>query len=150
MRRVNPDLAAARSRAHFDRELLTHCLDGGIERSLQRRKLLAALEAEPLFNNLLDTLDDRVTGYIKALGRARRLKEMQTSLGIEGDAKAFETLRCLAMIEDPTTLHELMFVPNIEALCTPEQQKEWLPKCRDWRVIGCYAQTEIGAVKLRA
>lgn len=82
--------------------------------------------------------------YTKSLARARRLKELQTSLGLEGDKLGFEALRTLAAFDDPTTLHELMFVPNIEALCTPEQQAVWLPRCDDWRVLGCYAQTEIG------
>ena len=37
-----------------------------------------------------------------------------------------------------------MFQPNIVSLCDEEQQAEWLPLCRDWRMIGCYAQTELG------
>jgi len=37
-----------------------------------------------------------------------------------------------------------MFVPNIISLCDDEQQAEWLPMCRDFRMIGCYAQTEVG------
>jgi acyl-CoA oxidase len=44
----------------------------------------------------------------------------------------------------PTALHWIMFVPNIISLCDEEQQKEWLPLCRDWKMIGCYAQTELG------
>lgn len=37
-----------------------------------------------------------------------------------------------------------MFQPNIVSLCDEEQQAQWLPLCRDWRMIGCYAQTELG------
>lgn len=37
-----------------------------------------------------------------------------------------------------------MFQPNIVSLCDEEQQIQWLPKCRDWSMIGCYAQTELG------
>ena len=37
-----------------------------------------------------------------------------------------------------------MFVPNIISLCDDRQQKEWLPLCCDWKMIGCYAQTELG------
>jgi len=37
-----------------------------------------------------------------------------------------------------------MFVPNILTLCDAEQQGRWLPLCRDWKMIGCYAQTELG------
>jgi acyl-CoA oxidase len=44
----------------------------------------------------------------------------------------------------PTSLHWVMFVPNIRTLCDDEQQRLWLPLCRDWKMIGCYAQTELG------
>jgi alkylation response protein AidB-like acyl-CoA dehydrogenase len=41
-----------------------------------------------------------------------------------------------------------MFVPNIKSLCDDRQQAEWLPLCRDWKMIGCYAQTELGHVSV--
>ena len=41
-------------------------------------------------------------------------------------------------------LHWVMFQPNIVSLCDDEQRARWLPLCRDWRMIGCYAQTELG------
>ena len=44
----------------------------------------------------------------------------------------------------PTSLHWVMFVPNIISLCDEEQKAKWLPMCRDWKMIGCYAQTEVG------
>jgi len=44
----------------------------------------------------------------------------------------------------PTNLHWVMFVPNILSLCDEEQQAKWLPLCRDWKIMGCYAQTELG------
>ena len=44
----------------------------------------------------------------------------------------------------PTLLHWGMFVPNIKCLCDDEQTKKWLPLCSDCRVVGCYAQTEMG------
>ena len=56
----------------------------------------------------------------------------------------WQTLKLCAAFDDPTTLHELMFVPNIKALCSESQQTYWLPLCKDWRVVGCYAQTEVG------
>ena len=50
----------------------------------------------------------------------------------------------------PTSLHWVMFVPNIISLFDDEQQKQWLPLCRDWKVVGCYAQTELGHVRTRS
>lgn len=34
----------------------------------------------------------------------------------------------------PTTLHFLMFIPNVEALCDDEQRRNWLPRCRSMEV----------------
>ena len=144
--RVNKDLEEARNGTSIDNiDALTHMLDGGKDRTLQRRRLLAAVEAEgDLFQNRDDIFLDRVGQYRKALARARRLKEMQAELGLEEDEVGWQTLKLCAAFDDPTTLHELMFVPNIKALCSESQQTHWLPLCKDWRVVGCYAQTEVG------
>ena len=57
----------------------------------------------------------------------------------------FQTLVAAASDDPfPTSLHWVMFVPNILTLCDAEQQARWLPLCRDWKMIGCYAQTELG------
>lgn len=37
-----------------------------------------------------------------------------------------------------------MFIPIVEALGTPDQVQEWVPRARDMRILGCYAQTELG------
>mmetsp|Transcript_15565 Transcript_15565/g.39061 ORF Transcript_15565/g.39061 Transcript_15565/m.39061 type:complete len:584 (+) Transcript_15565:459-2210(+) len=37
-----------------------------------------------------------------------------------------------------------MFIPNIQQLCDEEQLARWLPEALSWRMIGCYAQTELG------
>jgi acyl-CoA oxidase len=59
-------------------------------------------------------------------------------------SKDFPVLAASIADDFPTSLHWVMFVPNIMSLCDKEQQAEWLPLCRDWRMIGCYAQTELG------
>ena len=37
-----------------------------------------------------------------------------------------------------------MFIPVIETQGSEEQVKKWLPLAKAYRIIGCYAQTEIG------
>ena len=61
---VNTDLAIARTRAHFDVEVMALMLAGGSANSMQRRRLLAILDADPLFENRLDILEERVTRYL--------------------------------------------------------------------------------------
>ncbi len=41
-------------------------------------------------------------------------------------------------------LHEEVFVPSIQGQGTPEQQDKWLPLAKDYKIIGAYAQTELG------
>jgi acyl-CoA oxidase len=43
----------------------------------------------------------------------------------------------------PITLHEGAFATVIEAQGTDAQRDFWIPKCRSYQVIGCYAQTEL-------
>ena len=41
-------------------------------------------------------------------------------------------------------LHRLAFAPVIMTQTTDEQLKRWLPELESGRMIGCYAQTELG------
>ena len=38
----------------------------------------------------------------------------------------------------------MTFVPTIQGQGDPEQQAKWLPLARDYKIIGAYAQTELG------
>ncbi|KAG7402329.1 hypothetical protein PHYBOEH_000037 [Phytophthora boehmeriae] len=43
-----------------------------------------------------------------------------------------------------TTLHTLMFIKNLGLLFTDDQQSKWMAMAKQWRMVGCYAQTELG------
>ena len=43
----------------------------------------------------------------------------------------------------PDDVHFSMFVPNIQSMCSEEQQAHWLPRIEAGEVVGCYAQTEL-------
>lgn len=47
-------------------------------------------------------------------------------------------------LEVGLALHGAMFLPVLERLCTEEQQTKWLPQALSLKVIGTYAQTELG------
>ena len=46
-------------------------------------------------------------------------------------------------------VHDLMFVPTIERLGTEEQKAKWLPLGQTYKILGTYAQTELGHGKIR-
>ncbi len=41
----------------------------------------------------------------------------------------------------PASVHVAMFTFCIEIMGTDNQQEEYLKKCYNWEIIGCYAQT---------
>jgi acyl-CoA oxidase len=45
---------------------------------------------------------------------------------------------------DPLTLNYTMFLNSVVAMMTDEQRAKWEPLCREGRILGSYAQTEIG------
>lgn len=152
---MNPDLKNERTKATFSIVKITNMLDGGKDRTERRRQLEAVIARDPtgIFSNDDNAYLHRTERHVRALAKHVRLIELCRKLGIGNETqgeiildKDFPTL--LAAIADdlPTALHWIMFVPNIKSLCDDEQQAQWLPLCRDWRMIGCYAQTELGHV----
>ena len=45
---------------------------------------------------------------------------------------------------DAFFLSDGVFLPAIQSQGTDEQREKWVPLIRDYRVIGAYAQTEMG------
>ena len=64
----------------------------------------------------------------------------------ENDWGYMEFLEGLSQIDEAVGLylHEVAFQPVISAQGSDEQQAEWLPKCLNHEILGCYAQTELG------
>ena len=50
----------------------------------------------------------------------------------------------MQQFELPGSIHLHMFVVSIDLLGTESQRKEFLEKCLNYEIVGCYAQTEIG------
>ena len=48
----------------------------------------------------------------------------------------------------PTYIHTLMFAPNVEALCTEEQRRYWLPRCESMEVCVCVCHGAFQCSKL--
>lgn len=157
--KMNPDLERERAQASFTPERLTNLLDGSADKTDRRRHLEDIIAKDPtgVFSNDDNYYLHRTDRHVRSLAKAVRLIEICRKLGIgtnntgdrntEGHLVASDDWPVLmhALADDlPLALHWIMFVPNIISLCDDEQQAMWLPLCRDWRMIGCYAQTEVG------
>lgn len=93
----------------------------------------------------------RTDRHRNGIAKGVRLIEICRKLGIgdecEGritESQDFQVILEAVADDIPLSLHWIMFQPNIVSLCDDEQQSRWLPLCRDWKMIGCYAQTELG------
>jgi acyl-CoA oxidase len=149
---VHSDLQHERQRATFNVERLTYFIDGGVHRTLRRRYLEQVIRLDPteIFSNEDNNYLHRTDRHVRALAKHVRLMELCRQLHIGdqhgGEIVASPDFPLLNALGDdlPTSLHWVMFVPNLVSLCDEQQQAEWLPLCRDWKMIGCYAQTELG------
>jgi len=150
---INPDLQTERAKATFSIERMTNLLDGGKTRTERRREIEDIIQKDPsgVFSNHENIYLHRTDRHKRALAKHVRMVELCRKLGIGDEcggqivaSKDFPIIIKAIADDLPTALHWVMFVPNIVSLCDDEQQAEWLPLCRDWKMIGCYAQTEIG------
>eukprot|EP00934_Nitzschia_sp_Nitz4_P008687 Nitzschia sp. Nitz4//scaffold260_size33533//8060//12901//NITZ4_007878-RA/size33533-processed-gene-0.0-mRNA-1//1//CDS//3329544680//8677//frame0 len=108
-------------------------------------------DASGVFDNSMNNYLHRTERHTRAVAKHVRMVEICRKLGIGDDSDGHiidspDFWSVLNAVGDdlPTALQWVMFVPNIVSLCDDEQKAEWLPLCRDWRMIGCYAQTELG------
>eukprot|EP00986_Skeletonema_menzelii_P005041 scaffold1778_cov135-Skeletonema_menzelii.AAC.10 len=165
---LSPDLSSERSKSSFNPLAITNFIDGSADATSKRRLLESWIIRDPsgVFNNDDNNYLHRSERHTRALAKFVRLVELCRAAGIgakstngtskdsaavnhiEGEIIATpEFITLVNAISDdpfPTSLHWVMFVPNILTLCDAEQQAQWLPLCRDWKMIGCYAQTELG------
>jgi acyl-CoA oxidase len=153
MANTNAHLEKERKSATFAPLRLTHLLDGGKGRTDRRRSVESVVERDPtgVFDNASNIYLHRTDRHVRSLAKHVRMVELARALRIgtnyEGDmTKDPDFMLLLQAVADdlPTSLHWVMFVPNIRSLADDQQQAMWLPLCRDWRMIGCYAQTELG------
>jgi len=151
---IHEDLLKERSRATFCSERLTNFLDGGEERTGRRRQIEAIVRNDPtgIFDNSNNAYLHRRERHVRSLAKAVRMVELGRMLGIFDTGndclflhqKDFPLLLSAIADDLPLALHWIMFVPNILSLCDDEQIQQWIALCTDWKMIGCYAQTELG------
>ncbi|XP_051115292.1 peroxisomal acyl-coenzyme A oxidase 1-like [Andrographis paniculata] len=135
-------LADERKTAEFDVEAMKVVWDGSrhiFEVSDRISKLVAS---DPVFRKDNRAMLPRKELFKNTLRKAahawKRINELQLSQE--------EALKFRFFVDEPayTDLHWGMFVPAIKGQGTDEQQEKWLPLAYKMKIIGCYAQTELG------
>ncbi|EUC50078.1 hypothetical protein COCMIDRAFT_32645 [Bipolaris oryzae ATCC 44560] len=134
-------LAAERAGSNVpvqDLEVLLHTQ----EVIAMRYKILDILKSEKVFDKSQNYFMGRIDKFERALAREKRLRilKKQHNWNLEEFRMAVE----LVGEPGPYGLHDSMFKVTLEGQGTPEQQEKWLTKANDYKIIGCYAQTELG------
>ncbi|KAL7273930.1 hypothetical protein RUND412_003177 [Rhizina undulata] len=106
-----------------------------------RARLISILSKDPTFDKSRKPFLNHHQLLLRALRICKRLLELRDSYNWS-PAEYAEAIR----LQDeslPVTLHESAFIAVIESQGSEEQKKTWLPRCRRYEIIGCYAQTEL-------
>nr|CAH0099019.1 unnamed protein product [Daphnia galeata] len=146
----NPDLKKERQNCPFNKEEITNLLDGGKEKTAERKQLENyILSDEQLKDAVPMEYLSHADKYAEELRKACLLMHKLEN----SPAGQVPTLRALmgaglgsAVLKEgnPLALHYVMFIPALMGQGTIDQQAKWLAKAYNLNIIGTYAQTELG------
>lgn len=150
--KVCEDLLRERSKCTFDIKELTHLIDGGEDKTLDRKEL-----EDLVFNTpgIKDTVPEEYLShkerYENAIRKSCILSELLQKYAMTRNvtdlfepSNKYRVTFGVTKDVSPFMLHAGMFVPTIMNQTDAEQQAEWLPKAMSMAIIGTYAQTELG------
>ncbi|XP_077183858.1 peroxisomal acyl-coenzyme A oxidase 1 isoform X2 [Paroedura picta] len=142
---VNPDLRKERETASFSTEFLTNVLDGGVERTRRRREIEAIVLNDPDFKHEDVNFLSRSERYALAIKKSALMVMKLREHGIADPDEIYWFKRIyMGTYSAPIDLQFSMFTPTLENQCTVAQREKWLPLARGFKIIGTYAQTEMG------
>ncbi|CAN0312650.1 unnamed protein product [Lampetra fluviatilis] len=142
---MNPDLRSEREGASFDIEKLTVFIDGGEERTTKRRQMEGLAVNDPEMRH--DDLNflSRSERYDVAVRKSALMVRRMQQHGITDPEEIYWYKRaCHRNRAEPLDLHLGMFLPTLLHQATPEQQEQFFMPAWQLKIIGTYAQTEIG------
>ncbi|XP_046544478.1 peroxisomal acyl-coenzyme A oxidase 1-like [Haliotis rubra] len=140
--KINPDLQKERVTATFDVRELCHLFYGGPEKLKRKRELEHLLFSEPLFQDAERAFMSKEEIYELSVQKSVKLFEWKRRY--QWTEEDFEMAVDLTSHDLALGLHHSMFIPGIERLATDEQKAKWLPLALNFKIIGTYAQTELG------
>lgn len=122
-------------------ELGQHLLgsDGFLER---QARVLSVIQQEPLFSKAKQQNLSRPDRFKLGLARAKLLRRLTDKHNWSHDD--YKMAEYLVDDVSPYFLHMEMFITTIREQASEEQRAYWLPLVESWRIIGAYAQTELG------
>uniref|UniRef100_A0A3Q3XE96 Acyl-coenzyme A oxidase n=1 Tax=Mola mola TaxID=94237 RepID=A0A3Q3XE96_MOLML len=142
---MNPDITKERLNATFDVEKLINILDGGPEKTKRRREIESMVLNDPDFKEEDPNFLSRSERYEQAVRKSAQMILKIREYGI-ADPDEIYHYKNIAMgnHHEAMGLQFAMFLPTLYSQCNPQQARKWIPLAESFRVVGTYAQTELG------
>lgn len=142
---MNPDIVKERKNATFDVEKLTFILDGGPEKTRRRREIESLVFSDPDFKEEDPNFLSRSERYDQAVRKSAQMILKLREYGIADPEEIYQYKRCVHPDRpEPLDLHLGMFLPTLLNQATPEQMDRFFMPAWTLKIIGTYAQTEMG------
>ncbi|CAI7610250.1 unnamed protein product [Penicillium pancosmium] len=135
-------LARERTGSNISPKELSHHLlstDGFLER---QARILPIVQREPLFSKEKQQNLSRPERFKLGLARAKLLRRLKEQHKWSHDE--YKMAEYLVDDVSPYFLHLEMFITTIREQASEAQRAEWLPLIESWKIVGAYAQTELG------
>ncbi|OZJ02727.1 hypothetical protein BZG36_04711, partial [Bifiguratus adelaidae] len=136
------DLENERERSKVEVQPLTEWFQGGRQVYEQKVRMMKVIEAEPIFDKRHRYFWGRTERFQRALASSKRYIELRAKYKFSTE----ESMMFIDLVDEylPISLHEGMFLPTLRSQGSDEQHQKWLEDAENYRIIGCYAQTELG------
>ncbi|EEY69653.1 uncharacterized protein PITG_19253 [Phytophthora infestans T30-4] len=135
-------LQRERESSDVDVELLTNTLRGGHAANVHRKDAEAAISRHFVLSKRDTAFQNHTQRYETALEKTYHYVKLIQSGKVDSDAQ--QIMYDVIGEKLPIQVHRSMFIPTLENQADDEQQAHWLPLATSYRILGAYAQTELG------
>ncbi|KAG6947396.1 hypothetical protein JG687_00016120 [Phytophthora cactorum] len=135
-------LQRERESSDVDVELLTNTLRGGHAANVHRKDAEAAISRHLVLSKREAAFQNHTQRYESALEKTYHYVKLIQSSKVGSDAQ--QIMYDVIGEKLPIQVHRSMFIPTLENQADDEQQAHWLPLATSYRILGAYAQTELG------
>ncbi|XP_072026413.1 peroxisomal acyl-coenzyme A oxidase 1-like [Amphiura filiformis] len=139
----NPDIMKERKTASFNTSEMTVFIDGSEQETKHRRQMEAFLLKQKLFSTNANNMSAEEEYDFSAKETVQFIRALKARGGMTIMDAVMKGRRVVTN-DFLFGVHDLMFVPTIERLGTEEQQAKWAPLGKEYKILGTYAQTELG------
>jgi acyl-CoA oxidase len=136
-------LRRERQCSDVDVELLADALRGGREANRRRKLMVELVRRHPVLSRRDSAFQNHTQRCASGLEKAFHYIRLVQDQCID-DPRDQQELYVALGERLPLEVHRAMFIPTLENQADNAQQAQWLSLVRSFRIIGAYAQTELG------